>query len=590
MRKLIFLLSLILCLSFLAVPLSAVENDKIVVVLDAGHGGYDGGTVTGLRYEKTYNLAIAQYLKSELEADGRFKVIMTREDDTYLKFLPRTRYALDSNADLFLSLHCNSNDYTGVRGSEAYITVVDEFSAYTLADKILTKIASAVSIPYNKIESCDDTGDSLGIYYWNSEKQWDMPGDSSLGKKSDYYSVNTWCSKFGVPSIIVEHGYLSNSEDAKIIDDDENLKKIAKAEAEALAEYYFGHTHSFSAERLVDHPANCTLDGAMSYRCKVCGAKTGTVSIPRDPNAHYWRISSSKAATCTEDGFIERVCQISYNLNDKGYDCEVHSYTEELPATGHDYATLEDSAAGHGFDGLLYKKCTKCGDEIKEVRKGEEHDYEKISESSPDCTNEGITKYRCKICGDEYEEKTPALGHDFVEKERVEAADSADGYVLSVCSRCGEEKRDVLSSCEHDFDTATNDSTCEKAGESVKTCKKCGAVVKETISPLGHEYETQMEVKPSCESDGYKREKCVRCGKINTVSYPATGHSYEERDGVLVCRFCGSVAALPEEDESVFARLGKNPIVLAALAIVAVQFVAVAGLVLHYKKSPKRKR
>ena len=71
MRKLIFLLSLILCISILAVPLSAVENDKIVVVLDAGHGGYDGGTVTGLRYEKTYNLAIAQYLKSELEADGR---------------------------------------------------------------------------------------------------------------------------------------------------------------------------------------------------------------------------------------------------------------------------------------------------------------------------------------------------------------------------------------------------------------------------------------------------------------------------------------------------------------------------------------
>ena len=258
----------------------------------------------------------------------------------------------------------------------------------------------------------------------------------------------------------------------------------------------------------------------MSYRCKVCGAKTGTVSIPRDPNAHYWRISSSKAATCTEDGFIERVCQISYNLNDKGYDCEVHSYTEELPATGHNYATLEDSAAGHGFDGLLYKKCTKCGDEIKEVRKGEEHDYEKISESSPDCTSEGITKYRCKICGDEYEEKTPALGHNFVEKERVEATDSADGYVLSVCSRCGEEKRDVLSSCEHDFDAVTNASTCEKAGESVKTCKKCGAVVKETIPPLGHEYETQMEVKPSCESDGYKREKCARCGKINTVLIP----------------------------------------------------------------------
>ena len=172
----------------------------------------------------------------------------------------------------------------------------------------------------------------------------------------------------------------------------------------------------------------------------------------------------------------------------------------------------------------------------------------------------------------------------------MEATDSADGYVLSVCGRCGEEKRDVLSSCEHDFDAVTNASTCEKAGESIKTCKKCGAVVKETIPPLGHEYETQMEVKPSCESDGYKREKCARCGKINTVSYPATGHSYEEKDGVLVCRFCGSVAALPEEDESVFARLGKNPIVLASLAIVAVQFVAVAGLILHYRKGAKKRK
>ena len=141
----------------------------------------------------------------------------------------------------------------------------------------------------------------------------------------------------------------------------------------------------------------------------------------------------------------------------------------------------------------------------------------------------------------------------------------------------------------------TNASTCEKAGESIKTCKKCGAVVQETIPPLGHEYETQMEVKPSCESDGYKREKCARCGKINTVSYPATGHSYEKKDGVLVCRFCGSVAgfSLPEESTrsvSPTRAAAKNPIVLAALAIVAVQFVAVAGLVLHYKKSAKRKR
>ena len=591
MRKLfgfhcVIILLLLAVIVSLPLPVSAMDGEKIVVVLDAGHGGSDGGTAEGVRTEKVYDLSVATYLKEELESDGRFKVIMTREDDTYLRILPRVLNALDTNADLYLSLHCNSNDYTGARGSEAYITVIDELSAYTLADKILKNIESVVSIPYGKIEAREDTGDSYGIYYWNSEKQWDMPGEYSLGKKSDYYSVNTWCSKFGIPSIIVEHGYLSNTEDAKIIDSDDNLKKIAHAEAQALIDYYFGHTHSFSAERVTVHPANCTLCGSYAYKCSVCGAYTGYTSTSIDENAHYWRISSSKAATCTEDGYIERTCQISFNLNDKGYDCTVHSYTEQLPATGHNYTVLEDSAAGHGFDGLLYKKCLNCGDEIKEVREGEPHDYVLISESEPDCTNDGVKLYRCTVCGDEKEEKTPALGHDYTEKERVEATLTDDGYVISVCGRCGDEKKEILSACEHEFTVDEVSPTCEKAGTLTKTCSKCGAVVSESIPALGHDYEIQMEVNPTCTEEGYKREKCSRCGKVNTESYPAAGHTWDETDGMLVCRFCGATSDVPEE-ESVLTRLSNNPVVIAALAIIFVQFIIVIALVIHSKKKFK---
>ncbi|MBQ2120442.1 MAG: hypothetical protein II197_05745, partial [Peptococcaceae bacterium] len=46
---------------------------------------------------------------------------------------------------------------------------------------------------------------------------------------SDYFSINTWGSKFGVPSLIVEHGYLSNSGDRALMDQDETLRKIAEA-------------------------------------------------------------------------------------------------------------------------------------------------------------------------------------------------------------------------------------------------------------------------------------------------------------------------------------------------------------------------
>lgn len=581
MRRLLTVLISVITVLSLIFAVSAIENDKIVVVIDAGHGGYDGGTITGLRYEKLYNLTIATHLRDELEADGRFKVIMTREDDTYLKFLPRTKYALDSNADLFLSLHCNSNDYTGVRGGEAYITVVDEFSAYNLAYKILKNIESAVSIPYNKIETREDTGDSLGIYYWNSEKQWDMPGEYTLGMKSDYYSVNTWCSKFGVPSIIVEHGYLSNSQDAAIIDSDENLAKIAKAEAEALIDYYFGHEHQFSNELLTDHPANCTLEGAMSYRCSICGAKTGTVTTAVNSDAHYWRIASSKKATCTEDGFIERVCQISYNLNDKGYDCEVHSYTEVLKASGHDYVTLEDSQPSHGHDGRLYKKCSNCGDVIEEIRPGEAHNYAISSDTSPTCTSEGVKTYRCTICGDEYTETTAKLEHDYREKERVEPTDDSDGYVISICTVCGDEKTEEISFCEHEYIESMNAPTCTSEGELYKECTKCGKVVQEVYPMTEHSYETQMEVKPSCTSEGYKREKCSYCGKVNTVSYPKTAHSYTEVDGQLVCSFCGDVQPI---ESSPMQKLMENPIVIAILAIILLQFAVVIAMYFRRKK------
>ncbi|MGN1410796.1 MAG: N-acetylmuramoyl-L-alanine amidase [Eubacteriales bacterium] len=593
MRRIIVCLFFALFLAFSsAFSVCALDGDKVVIVLDAGHGGYDGGTAVGLQSEKIYNLKIALYLRDCLEKDGRFKVIMTREDDVYLKFLPRALYALNNNADLFLSLHCNSNDYTGVRGSEAYITVVDEFSAYTLADKILTEIASAVDIPYGKVESCSDTGDALGIYYWNAEKQWDMPGESSLGLKSDYYSINTWCSKFGVPSIIVEHGYLSNAADAKIIDSDENLEKIAEAEAKALTEYYFGHTHSFSSERLVDHPSNCTLTGSASYRCSVCGAKTGTVYLDPMSDGHYWRISSSKAATCTEDGFIERVCQISFNLNDKGYECEVHSYTEELPAKGHDYVTLEDSSAGHGFDGLFYQKCSRCGDEIREVREGEPHNYVIQSETEADCTHDGVKTYACTICSDTYTEVTPALGHSYTERERSEPIGDEDGYVVYVCEICGEEKREVLSACEHEFEVTQTQPDCEKAGAIIKKCLKCGWEESEELPALGHDYVVQMEVRPGCESEGYKREKCSRCGRINTESYSATGHTfeYDSESGSYICRYCGAVQESGEDKPTRgLSDLLKSPMIMIILSVIVLQFILVVIILVRHRKSLKKK-
>ena len=152
-RIAVFFLILLCALPVLASPARAdlSADGKIVVVIDAGHGGIDGGTAVGTYTEKEYNLKLAKYLAATLEANGNFTVILTRDTDVYLTYLERTQIARDANADLFLSMHCNSNDDAGANGTMAFISVVDRFSAWTLAGKMLDSISAVVPIKRGRV-------------------------------------------------------------------------------------------------------------------------------------------------------------------------------------------------------------------------------------------------------------------------------------------------------------------------------------------------------------------------------------------------------------------------------------------------------
>lgn len=427
-----------------------VADERVVIIIDAGHGGLDGGAANAPKTEKEYNLLIAGYLRDELIADGRFEVHMTREGDTYLNKLSRALNILTYNADLMLSLHCNSNDSTSVDGSEAYVSVIDRYNASDLAVMILDNISESVPIRRGKVKTREDTGDSLGIYYWSDEMQWDMPGESSLGVKSDYYSMNTWSSKFGTPSIIIEHAYVSNKNDAEILESDENLKKIAAAEAKALCDYYFGHEHVFGTEKTVDFPSNCTLNGTKSYRCEICGVKRDTEQLPPTPDRHFMRAESSYAATCTEDGGITYVCQISYNLNDRGYDCEVHRTTEIIPKKGHNYEITEDIKPTGNIEGHRTEKCVNCGDEITEIYPACEHEFREET-TNPTCTESGKIEKVCLKCGYMTSEDLPMLGHDYEVTEDVKATCTEEGKRTEVCSVCGEVRTKTTPATGHEF-------------------------------------------------------------------------------------------------------------------------------------------
>ena len=98
---------------------------KKVIVIDAGHGGKDPGSLGANTYEKDVTLAAAKALKERLERTGRYQVVLTRETDTFIPLEARVQIARRADADLFISMHADSGPDTGTRGA----------SVYTLSDK-----------------------------------------------------------------------------------------------------------------------------------------------------------------------------------------------------------------------------------------------------------------------------------------------------------------------------------------------------------------------------------------------------------------------------------------------------------------------
>ncbi|MDR1662833.1 MAG: N-acetylmuramoyl-L-alanine amidase [Endomicrobium sp.] len=115
---------------------------KKIIVVDAGHGGKDSGSMgaNGTK-EKDLNLDIAYELKSIFDKDDDFEVILTRKDDTFIPLAERTNIANENNADLFISIHCNANLDRNVSG----------FEVYYLSEKATDSEAAATAVLENSV-------------------------------------------------------------------------------------------------------------------------------------------------------------------------------------------------------------------------------------------------------------------------------------------------------------------------------------------------------------------------------------------------------------------------------------------------------
>ncbi len=274
--------------------IDATGMNSLVVVLDPGHGGSDPGSQANGIVEKTVNLKIAQYCKAELEEYAGVTVYMTRTGDTYLSLADRAQVAADKKADVFISLHNNSNTSSVPSGANVYYPNSNYnancgATGSALANVILSKLT--------------DLGlASGGIHIRNSENGTKYP-DGSL---ADYYGVIKRCKENGIPGLIVEHAFVSNSSDAqKYLSTDEQLKKLGIADATGIAEYYglskglgFNSVQSLSSTTMtLTWTAQTGVTGYCIYRSTSSGDGFSKVAEITPATTTTWKDTGLKPGT-----------------------------------------------------------------------------------------------------------------------------------------------------------------------------------------------------------------------------------------------------------------------------------------------------
>lgn len=190
-----------------------IQEDRPIVVLDAGHGGYDDGSVSASNIkEKDITLDITLKLGKILE-DNNIEVVYTRTSDevswpadNVMDLLERSRIANEAKADYFVSIHLNYSEelQDKVKGSEIWV------------------------------RRSDSKSEKLAIHV--NEQLEALKGLNSRGLKDEAESPLSVVEYNNMPTILIETGFLSNEDDTKYLSNDSKQYELANAIAKGILE------------------------------------------------------------------------------------------------------------------------------------------------------------------------------------------------------------------------------------------------------------------------------------------------------------------------------------------------------------------
>ena len=202
-----------------------------VIALDPGHGGDDKGASGNGLIERDINLSIAKACKVELEKYQNIKVYMTRTSNTtFVGLNERVVNAKRNGARVFVSIHINAAESASANGTEVYYPINSSYlknQTHGMGKEVAQNVLDEL------------LGLGLGLSNRGIKTRMNTVNDTYAdGSQSDYYSVIRNSRSQGIPGLIIEHAFITNTHDANILSKSANLTKMGKADALGIAKAY----------------------------------------------------------------------------------------------------------------------------------------------------------------------------------------------------------------------------------------------------------------------------------------------------------------------------------------------------------------
>jgi N-acetylmuramoyl-L-alanine amidase len=227
----------------------AAADLRPVIVIDPGHGGIDNGTQSGNEYEKTLVLGFGLALRDRMEKSGKYRIVMTRTDDTFIPLNDRVKIARNQSAALFVSIHADALPRREGDAQGATIYTLSDRASDAEAERLAEAENKADAIGgVNLTEEPTDVADILIDLAQRETRTFSnrfarlLMGEMKTATRMHKHPLKSAGFRVlkapDVPSVLIELGYVSNKDDLEHLVSEDWRSRTVGSVAHAIDAFF----------------------------------------------------------------------------------------------------------------------------------------------------------------------------------------------------------------------------------------------------------------------------------------------------------------------------------------------------------------